>query len=84
LETAIQIGLLTGTDVAAVHIRRHARESIETPKLLAARLKVPLRVFESSVKPTLLGALGAPDVTVAVEGVRAISEGEQPGACQPF
>jgi len=33
LETAIQIGRLTGTDVAAVHIR-DALESVETPEKL--------------------------------------------------
>jgi nucleotide-binding universal stress UspA family protein len=51
LETAIQIGLLTGADVAAVHVR---------------------------VKSTLLDALGASDVTVAVMGARATSGGQRP------
>ncbi len=78
LETAIQIGRLTGTDVTSIHVRRNALESVDTLKSLAARAMVPFRVLEGSVKPTLLEALGAPDVIVAVIGARATSGGRRP------
>jgi nucleotide-binding universal stress UspA family protein len=78
LETAIQIGRLTGCDVAAVHVRCDALESVHTPKSLAAQVKVPFRVFEGSVKPVLLEALGASDVIVAVVGARATSGSRRP------
>jgi nucleotide-binding universal stress UspA family protein len=78
LDTAIQIGRLTGTDVEALNVRERPFESIETLKSLAARVKVPFRVLEGSVKPVLLEALGASDVNVAVVGARATSGGRRP------
>jgi nucleotide-binding universal stress UspA family protein len=78
LETAIQIGQLTGTDVAALHVRESPLESVETLELLAARAKVPFRVLEGSVKPALLNALGTSDVTAAVMGAWATSGGRRP------
>jgi nucleotide-binding universal stress UspA family protein len=78
LETAIQIGQLTGTDVDTLHVRRSPLESVETLELLAAQAKVPFRVLEGSVKPALLDALRTSDVTVAVMGARATSGGQRP------
>jgi nucleotide-binding universal stress UspA family protein len=78
LETAIQIGLLTGTDVAAVHVRKSPLESVETLELLVAQAKVPFRVLEGLVKPALLDALNTPEVIAAVIGARAASGGQRP------
>jgi nucleotide-binding universal stress UspA family protein len=78
LETAIQIGRLIGTDVAALHVRSNPLVSLETSELLAARVGVPLRVLEGSVNPTLLDALRAPDVAAAVIGARGASSGRRP------
>ncbi|HVA08284.1 MAG TPA: universal stress protein [Acidimicrobiales bacterium] len=78
LETAIQIGRLTGTDVAALHVRERPLESVESLELLAARAKVSFRVVEGSVKPALFDALNAPEVIAAVVGARATSGGQRP------
>ena len=78
LETAIQIGQLTGTDVEAIHVREGPLESVETLELLAARGNVPFRVLEGPVEPALLDALDAPEVIAAVIGARSTTSGRRP------
>ena len=78
LETALQIGRLTGSDVEAVHVRDGRLESIETLESLAARSEVPFRLLEGPVESALLAALGAPDVLAAVIGARATPGGRRP------
>ena len=75
LETALQIAELTGATVEAVHVEERP---VETPALLAARARVPLRVLEDPVERALLDALASPDVIAAVLGARATPAGRRP------
>ena len=78
LETAVRIGQLTGADVETVHVRGGTLESFETPKSLAARSGLPFRLLAGPVEPTLLDALGAPEVIAVVLGARSMSGGRHP------
>jgi hypothetical protein len=77
LETAIQFGRLTGSDVEALHVRDGPLESLGTLEALTARLGVPLRVLEGPVRRALCDALGAPDVLAAVIGARITAGGQR-------
>ena len=67
VETARGIGSLMGADVEAVHVGRHASETLQT---LAARHDVPLRLLPPPTEAALLGAVAAPGVVAAVVGAR--------------
>jgi hypothetical protein len=75
VETARGIGSLMGADVEAVHVGRHATETLRT---LAARHDVPLRLLPPPTEAALLGAVAAPDVVAAVVGARATPGGRRP------
>jgi nucleotide-binding universal stress UspA family protein len=75
VETASGIGSLMGADVEAVHVGRHATETLQT---LAARHDIPLRLVPPPTEAALLGAVAAPGVVAAVVGARATPGGRRP------
>jgi nucleotide-binding universal stress UspA family protein len=75
LETALGIGELTGTTVRAIHVQR---DTAETPKVLAARSEVPLRLLTGPVESALLAAIAETDVVAAALGARATPGGRRP------
>jgi nucleotide-binding universal stress UspA family protein len=68
LDAAMRIGRLTGTPVRAVYVRTDPLEPFDAVESTATRAQVPLRVVEGPLEPTLIAALGDPEVIVAAIG----------------
>ena len=68
LDAALRIGRLTGTPVRAVYVRTDPLEPFDAVESTATRAQVPLRVVEGPLEPTLIAALGDPEVIVAAIG----------------
>ena len=68
LDAAVRIGRLTGTPVRAVYVRTDPLEPFDAVESAATRAQVPLRVVEGPLEPTLIDALGDPEVIVAAIG----------------
>jgi hypothetical protein len=64
----MRIGRLTGTPVRAVYVRTDPLEPFDAVESTATRAQVPLRVVEGPLEPTLIAALGDPEVIVAAIG----------------
>jgi nucleotide-binding universal stress UspA family protein len=75
LETALGLAKLTGSMVAAVHVRDGPTD---TPEWLAAHEDVPLRILDGPVEASLLGAVADPAAIIAVFGARATPGGRRP------
>ncbi len=75
LEVACGVGELMAADVEAVHVHDG---TAETPRRLAERAGVPLRVLDGAVEDVLLRAIGEPDVVAAVLGARGLPGGRLP------
>lgn len=75
LDTALSVARITGGRVEAIHVSD--RES-ETLKTLTERAVVPLRRVAGLVEPTVLTAMAAPDVVIAVIGARSTPSGRRP------
>ncbi|MGO9029700.1 MAG: universal stress protein [Acidimicrobiales bacterium] len=78
METAMAIGTFTGADVEAVHARTSPSEAAVELAVVAAASDVPFRLLEGPVGPTLLAAVGAPDVVAVVIGAQAAAHGRRP------
>jgi nucleotide-binding universal stress UspA family protein len=74
LETALRLGELTGSSVAAIHVRDGSTESLEW---LAARAGVPLRIVDGPLARALLAAAEDVDVVVVVLGAEATTSGRR-------
>src|SRR5664280_2429062 len=68
LDAALRVGRLTGTPVRAVYVRTDPLEPFDAVESTATRAQVPLRVVEGPLEPTLIAALGDPEVIVAAIG----------------
>ena len=75
LETAQRTATITGTTVEAIHVREDAGE---TPRLLAERAEVPIRLIDGPVESALVTAVAEPSVALAVVGARATPSGRRP------
>lgn len=75
LEVASGVGELMAADVEAVHVHDG---TAETPRRLAERAGIPLRVLDGPVEEVLLDAIGEPDVVAAVLGARGLPGGRRP------
>jgi hypothetical protein len=77
LDAAARFGHLTGSDIEAVCVRSSPL-GLAGPPEPHANDGVPVRFLEGPVAPSLLGALGAPEVIAAVIGARARLGGRRP------
>jgi len=75
LETAAELGRLTGHAVSAIHVRQ---DGTDTAELLTERAGIPLRILDAPVHEALLDAVADPDVALAVIGARATLFGRRP------
>ncbi|HMD46590.1 MAG TPA: universal stress protein [Acidimicrobiales bacterium] len=75
IETAVRVGQMTDAGVEAVHV---ADGLAVTPRLLAERAGVPLRLLPGPVLSSLVAAVDDPVVAVAVLGARDTPGGPRP------
>lgn len=75
LETALGIGRLMGAAIEAVHV---GDGPPDTPRELAKRNGIPIRLLEGAVEPALLEAVAQPDVIAAVLGSRSTPGDHRP------
>src|SRR6266545_6957066 len=75
LETAVEVGRLLGASVEAVHVKENGNE---TAQALAEEFGVPLRLLSMAAITTIIDALDADDVMLAVIGARGLPGGAKP------
>lgn len=82
LETAIEIAVLTGATLEAVHVRENPASSSETPSSIASRAGVVLHLadFDSDrgIEAVLFDRLSQQGVLLAVIGSRSVTGGRRP------
>jgi nucleotide-binding universal stress UspA family protein len=75
LETALRMAELTGARIEAVHVRDG---DLETPRVLARRANIPLRLVDGPEGLALVAVLSDPEVLAGVIGARSAPGGRQP------
>lgn len=75
LDAALGLAELIGASVEAVHVRYGPTD---TPRALADRQAIPLRLLDGRVGSSLLAAMAAPEVTAAVLGARSLPGDHRP------
>jgi len=82
LETAIEIAVLTGATLEAVHVRENPARSSETPISIAGRAGVVLHLLDldsdRGIEAVLFDRLSQPGVLLAVIGNRSVKGGRRP------